>query len=151
MPIDTRQKMRGALAGLAIMLLVAPAAAATLITEHEAQLPPDASKMRSGIERGPDIVAVYPAAETGLIQSPFNFRVKFEPHGGTRIDLDSLVVTYKRIPSIDLTARLRAFTQPGGIDMPGAEVPPGSHRIWIFIKDTAGHEARAEINFSAGP
>jgi hypothetical protein len=31
--------------------------------------------------------------------------------------------------------------------MPIADVPPGDHRILIFIKDSVGHEGRADIRF----
>jgi hypothetical protein len=147
------QLPRRAIAGLTafgLMLAAAvhgPAGATTLITAHEAELPPNDGQMRSGIERGPDIVPIYPAPKSGAIQSPFAFRVKFEPHGGTTINLDTLTVTYKRLPDIDLTARVKPFVRPDGIDMPGAEVPPGTHRIWIFIQDSVGHEGRADIHF----
>jgi hypothetical protein len=141
------RRPRLAVAALAGALLATPAAAATLITEHEAQLPPDNSVLRSGIERGPDIVVVYPPPKTGMIQSPFAFQVKFKPHGGTEIDLDSLRVVYKRVPAIDLTARLKPYVRPDGIDMPSAEVPSGDHRIMIFVKDSAGHEGQADIRF----
>jgi hypothetical protein len=124
-----------------------PASATTLITAHEAELPPNEAQMRSGIERGPDIIPIYPAPKSGAIQSPFGFRVQFKAHGNTEINLDTLTVVYTRIPDIDLTARIKPFARPDGIDMPSAEVPPGAHRIWIFIKDSAGHEGRAEIRF----
>ncbi|MGA8610986.1 MAG: hypothetical protein WB760_04600 [Xanthobacteraceae bacterium] len=140
-------KLRLAVAALAGALLMTPAAAATLITEHEAELPADNSLLRSGIERGPDIIVVYPPPKTGMIQSPFAFKVKFEPHGGTQIDLDTLTVVYKRIPAIDLTARLKPYVRPDGIDMPSAEVPAGDHRIMIFVKDSAGHQGQADIHF----
>jgi len=132
---------------LAPALLATPAAAVTLITEQEAHLPPDNSVLRSGVERGPDIIAVYPQPNTGMIQSPFEFKVKFQPHGGTQIDLDTLRVVYKRVPAIDLTGRLKDFIRPDGIDMPKAEVPPGDHRIMIFVRDSAGHEGQADIRF----
>jgi hypothetical protein len=140
-------KLRLGVAALIGALLMSPAAAATLITEHEAELPPDNSVLRSGIERGPDIIAVYPQPNTGMIQSPFDFKVKFQPHGGTQINLDTLRVVYKRIPAIDLTGRLKGFIHPDGIDMPKAEVPPGDHRIMIFVKDSAGHEGQADVRF----
>ena len=140
-------RLQLAVAALAGALLATPAAAATLITAHEAELPADNSLLRSGIERGPDIIVVYPPPKTGMIQSPFAFRVKFEPHGGTQIDLDSLTVVYKRIPAIDLTARLKPYVRPDGIDMPSAEVPSGDHRIMIFVKDSAGHQGQADIHF----
>jgi len=136
-----------AAAALAGVLLATPAGAVTLITEHEAQLPPDNSVLRSGIERGPDIIVVYPPPKTGMIQSPFEFKVKFEPHGGTQIDLDTLRVVYKRIPAIDLTGRLKDFIRPDGIDMPNAVVPAGPHRIMVFVRDSAGHEGQADIHF----
>jgi hypothetical protein len=103
--------------------------------------------MRSGIERGPDVIPIYPAPKSGAIQSPFGFRVKFQAHGNTEINLDTLRVVYTRLPDINLTARVKPFTRADGIDMPNAEVPPGAHRIWIFIQDSTGHEGRAEIRF----
>src|SRR5262249_56743421 len=99
------------------------------------------------VERGPDVVAVYRGPNSGALRSPFNFRVRFEPHGGARVDLDSVAVVYKRLPAIDLTERLRPFIRATGIDMPNAEVPAGAHRIWIFLKDSAGHDSQAEIQF----
>ncbi len=135
------------LAGLACGPAFSSAWATALITEHEAQLPPNDAVMRSGIERGPDIIPIYPAPKSGMIQSPFGFRVKFEAHGSTQVNLDTLTVRYERTPEIDLTARVKPFVHPDGIDMPDAEVPPGTHRIWIFIKDSVGHEGRADIHF----
>jgi hypothetical protein len=146
MSTKQRHRLRAALAGVAVMLAAAPAAAVTLITEHEAQLPRDNSQTRP-IERGPDIVPVYPATRSGLIQSPFEFRVKFQAHGDTRIDLDTLTILYQTIPAIDLTARVRPFVRSDGIDMLDAEVPAGAHRIVILLKDSAGHEGRADIRF----
>ena len=122
--------LRLAVAGLSAAALglsapgCSPAGAATLITAHEAELPPNEAHMRSGIERGPEIIPIYPAAKSGAIQSPFGFRVKFKAHGNTEINLDTLSVVYTRIPDIDLTARVKPFARPDGIDMPNAEVPP---------------------------
>lgn len=143
-------RLRLVTAAFASALLASPAGAVTLITESEAHLPPDNSVLRSGIERGPDIFVVYPSAKTGVIQSPFDFKVKFQPHGGTAIDLDSLIVTYKVIPAYDLTSRLKPYTHPDGIEMPNAEVPAGKYRIMIFLKDSAGHEGQADIHFEVG-
>jgi hypothetical protein len=142
-----RRKRRTAVVGLITLLLAGQASATTLVTVQESNLPPDDSRTRSAIERGPDIIAVYPAPKSGAIQSPFDFRVKFQAHGNTQIDFDSLTIVYKRVPAIDLTARVKPFVRSDGIDMPIAEVPPGSHRILILIRDTAGHEGQADIRF----
>ena len=147
MTIGRRRKRHTAIVGLIALLAAGPASAATLISVQESNLPPDDSRLRSGIERGPDIIPVYPAPKSGAIQSPFDFRVKFQAHGNTRIDLDSLTVVYKRVPAIDLTARVKPFVRSDGIEMPIAEAPPGTHRILIFIKDSAGHEGQADIHF----
>jgi hypothetical protein len=141
------QTLRTVIVGLGTLLMAGIAAASPLITEQEAQLPSDQSEIRGGIERGPDVVPVYPGPNSGALRSPFNFRVRFEAHGGTRVDLDSISVVYKRRPAIDLTERVRPFLRATGIDMPNAEVPVGVHRIWIFLKDSAGHDSKAEIRF----
>jgi hypothetical protein len=148
MVVDLIRRYGGlAFGGFLTLLSVNVAAATQLITEKEAHLPRDNSKLRIGIERGPDVIPVYPAAGSGLIQSPFRFRIKFESHGSSHIDIDSVTVLYKTIPAIDLTERLRPFIEPSGIDMPGAEVPAGIHRIWIFLKDSDGRDGRNEIQF----
>jgi hypothetical protein len=132
---------------MAALLTIGPVAATPLVTAEEAQLPADNSRLRTGIERGLDIVPVYPAPKSAAIQSPFNFRVKFRAHGNTQIDLDSLVIIYKKSPAIDLTERVKPFVQPDGINMPTAEVPPGAHRILILLRDSVGHEGQADIRF----
>ena len=136
-----------AVAALAGALLANPAMAETLITEHEAQLPPDNSVLRS-IEPGPEVIPVYPPqAAQGMIQSPFEFKVRFRPHGGTQIDLDSLQVLYKRGQGIYLTSRVKPYVHADGIDMPNAQVPAGTHRIVISVKDSVGHLGQADIRF----
>jgi hypothetical protein len=132
---------------MAALLTIGPVAATPLVTAEEAQLPADNSRLRTGIERGLDIVPVYPAPKSAAIQSPFNFRVKFRAHGNTQIHLDSLVIIYKKSPAIDLTERVKPFVQPDGINMPTAEVPPGAHRILILLRDSVGHEGQADIRF----
>ena len=133
--------------GLAVLLTVWPVAATPLVTAEESQLPADNSRLRIGIERGVDVIPIFPSPKSGSVQSPFNFRVKFRSHGNTEVDLETLVVIYKKIPAIDLTQRLRPFVQPDGINMPNAEVPPGAHRILIFLDDSVGHRGAAEIRF----
>jgi hypothetical protein len=71
---------RHAVAGLTALALTlagltcGPACATTLITEHEAELPLNEAVLRSGIERGPEVIPIYPAPKSAAIQSPFGFR-----------------------------------------------------------------------------
>src|SRR5262249_57445161 len=76
--------------------------------------------------------------EWGEITSPVRLRLKFETYGGAKIDPASIKFTYLKNPAVDLTDRLRPVTQPGGIDISAAEIPPGVHHIRVDLKDDAG-------------
>jgi hypothetical protein len=120
-------------------LFVAASGAIELITEKEAALPDDLTgSRRGGPTRGPDIVLVSPAPNAGLVKSPVTLKIRFKAHGGAKIDHDSILVTYKKIPAIDMTQRLAQFIRADGIDVQAAEVPPGAHRIRIDVKDSDG-------------
>lgn len=112
-------------------------AAQVLITAEEAALPPPKGAIateRRGITRGPKVEVV----TAGELKSPTRLQLKFEPNGGSKIDPDSVKVTYMRTPNVDLTARVKSFVQPGGIDMPEVELPAGEHMVRVDIKDTDG-------------
>jgi hypothetical protein len=108
-----------------------------LITAEEAALPPPKGAIateRRGITRGPKVDVV----TTGQLKSPTRLQLKFEPYGGAKIDPDSVKMTYLRTPNVDLTARVRSFVGPHGIDMPEVELPAGEHMVRVDIKDTDG-------------
>ena len=50
-------------------------------------------------------------------------------------------------PDIDLTPRVKAFITANGIDIAGAEVPPGQHQFWIELKDSNGNSNGREVEF----
>jgi hypothetical protein len=132
-------------------LSIGAAGAFQLITEQEAALPDDTSgSRRSGVTRGPQVIFVAPPPNAGLVTSPLDLRIKFKAYGGAGIDRDSIVVTYKKIPSIDLTKRLMPFVGADGIDARDAELSPGVHRIRIDVKDTDGRSATAYILIKVG-
>jgi hypothetical protein len=135
MPMPAGILTRLASAGLLALAVIGPANAMQLITRQEAALPND-EPSRAGITRGPKVVLVNPAATAGFISSPFNLRIRFDTFGRTKVDVDSIVVTYKKRPAIDLTQRIKSFIQPTGINLDGVLVPPGEHRIRIDLKDT---------------
>jgi hypothetical protein len=134
-----------AFAACLALALAAPAAQAMqLITEAEAKLPNDTTQSR-GLSRGPRVLLVNPAPTAGLIQAPFDLKVKFESFGGARVDPDSVVVTYKKMPSIDLTQRMKKLIAESGITLDGVEVPPGEHYIRIDVSDTGGRKGWTEF------
>ena len=92
----------------ALLLLAGTAGAATLITASEAALPADTAAGR-GVSRGPRVTIVSPPPTGGLVRSPVNLRLHFESFGGAKINAESVVITYKKVPPIDLTQRVTAF------------------------------------------
>jgi hypothetical protein len=124
------------------LCLVASAGAKELITPQEANLP--RAPAEKAVFPGPKVTLISPDPKAMPIRSPLRLRLRFETRG-SRIDLDSLRVTYVKKPLVDLTSRIIEYAGPSGIDMPGAEVPPGDHIIRIEVSDADGLAGRAEI------
>src|SRR4029078_10625185 len=83
--------------------------AAALITPEEAALPVmkgAVANSNRGITRGPKITV----SEEGEAKSPIRFQVKFQPLGGSTIDVDGVKVIYLKQPNVDLTPRVKPFT-----------------------------------------
>jgi hypothetical protein len=109
-----------------------------LITEEEAKLPPPKGAVatdRRGVTRGPKIKYV---EESEPIHSPMHLQLKFESFGGSKIDPDSVRVTYLRTPNVDLTPRIKSFVQATGIDIPDVQLPAGDHMVRVDVKDSDG-------------
>src|ERR1700681_2015567 len=101
-----------------------PLRAEILITTSEAKLPNNTLVERGALP-GPRVLLVSPRGAAGVLKSPFKLELTFESRGGVKIDLNSLTVSYKKMPPVDLTQRVKEFVRPAGIAMPAAEVPPG--------------------------
>ena len=145
-----RQLARTALCWLAIAAGTLPLGAMELITQAEATLPDSTSQTR-GLSRGPVVSLVNPAPTAGLIRVPFNLRVKFESFGGARIDTDSVVITYMKVPAIDLTQRVKAFIDTNGVNVADVQVPPGEHRIRVDVADSGGRKGWSEFIIRVAP
>jgi hypothetical protein len=137
-------------AGLMLSSSVHAYANNVLITEDEAKLPPtkEASDKTRGITRGPRIEYL---GDGNSARAPIHFRVKFQSFGGAKIDTESLKVTYVKNPTVDLTARLKPFTQPTGIDMPNASLPAGDHVLRVDLKDSDGRHATTSFTLKIVP
>jgi len=132
--------------------LAAPASAAAfeLITPAEAALPAGAVPMldlRGSPTRRPMVTVVSPPPGAGLVHSPLNLKLQFRAFGGAQIDPNSVVVTYLKNPTIDITQRLAPFITAAGIDVPQADVPPGRHLFWLELKDKDGRIGGGEFSF----
>ena len=120
-----------------IILMSSQAHAGTvLITKQEASLPPARVIGGSrGITRGPRIELIEQAEPA---HSPLHFQIRFQSFGGAGINTGSLRIVYLKTPEIDITPRVARYTQPIGIDIPDAEVPPGEHYIRVEVADSDG-------------
>ena len=137
---------------LATLVVVPTSAfASPLITAEEAALPPQKGAVPTsnrGITRGPKITV---SDEGGARSSPIRFQVKFQPLGGSTIDLDGLKVIYLKQPNVDLTPRVKPFAQPTGIDMPDAVLPPGDHLVRVDVKDSEGRVSTSSFVLKIAP
>lgn len=137
---------------LAASVMFAGTSRATqLITEEEAKLPPPKGAVaadRRGILRGPKVEFVSPGDSVG---SPLRLVLKFESFGGTKIDPDSVKVIFLRTPNVDLTARVKPFIQPDGINMQDAELPPGEYTVRVDIKDSDGRPGTTIFTLKVAP
>ncbi len=143
----------GALCLIGLVAAATPAAAMQLVTEQEAALPPDRMpglELRGSPTRRPSAVIVSPPQNAGVVKSPVSLKIKLQAHGGAKIDPDSIVLTYKKTPAIDITQRIMPFITADGIDVPDAEVPPGTHEFRIELKDRDGHPGGTDFSFQVG-
>ncbi len=146
-PIARRAAFAAAV--LAVLSLSGPARALQLITPGEAALPAAQPLGESrGISRGPTVVVVSPPPSAGTMKSPVNLRVRFQSHGGSQIDADSVLLTYMKAPAVDLTQRIKPYIAASGIDVENAEVPPGTHTLKLNVTDSEGHTSSVVFSFS---
>lgn len=150
---------RGAImAGLAVCALMLPsvAGAFNLVTSTEAQAsaaydavhPPVPFVARSIDPLGPRIDIVSPDLAAAL-QSPMAIVVKFHAAGGAEILPTSFRARYGAF-RIDITDRLLKATKvtKEGIHVERAELPSGSHRLFLTVEDNAQRTAEREIRFT---
>ena len=141
--------LQSALLSAAVAIPVS-ANAAALITPEEAALPVmkgAVANSNRGITRGPKITVT----EENGVKSPIRFKVKFQPLGGSSIDPDGVKVIYLKQPNVDLTSRVKPFTQATGIDMPDAQLPPGDHLVRIDVKDSEGRVSTTSFMLKIAP
>ena len=125
-------------------------AGVVLITPEEAQLPtPKGVYASRAVTRGPRIDLAGP--DTNEVRSPLRLQLKFRGFGGAKIVLDSLRVTYVKLPDVDLTSRVKPYVQPTGIEIPDAEAPPGDHLVRVEVQDSEGRRTTTTFLLSVAP
>jgi len=125
------------------------ASAVQLVTSQEAASPDDPrGATRGGPTPGPNIEVVLPSL-LALVKSPFHLKITFKAHGGAVIDRDSIMITYRKVPAIDITQRIGTFIRGDVIEIPDAELPEGSHPFRVDVRDSRGRSG-APLFFKIG-
>jgi hypothetical protein len=127
-------------AGCILTLILGGLAVAgeTLIRPEEASLPPaPVPSSTRAITRKPEVILISPVVS---VSSPFELRIKFRAHGGSRIEPNSFRLIYLKSPNVDLTNRVRRYVTAQGVEMSGAEAPAGQHAIRAMISDSENRE-----------
>jgi hypothetical protein len=102
--------------------------------------------------REPSITIVSPQSTVRPISTPVRIEVACETSPGARIVPDTFKVLYGLF-KIDVTAKIRpyAVVSEHGLLAEKAALPPGTHRLFLQISDSAGRTAESEVKFSVAP
>jgi len=96
----------------------------------------------------PQITIVDPDSIDKAIKNPFTMEVLFKSHDGTPVDFKSFQALYGSL-KLDITSRLmkEAIKTSSGIKLANVNVPSGTHRIVLRIKDSQNRLAEKELFF----
>jgi hypothetical protein len=138
----------------ALMLCCAISASAIdLITPDEArrsqQAPPVAEAQSSAPDpMAPLIAVVDPQAIGKALKNPFRMEIDFKTSDGARLDFSTFKAYYGAF-KIDITDRLlkEATRTASGLRLSNVNVPSGSHKIILRIKDDHSRMGERELYF----
>jgi hypothetical protein len=119
-----------------------------LIRPEEAARPDD--RYEEGDRPGPILgprITVFGELKT---TSPFELTIHIEPRGSARVNLDSLRLTYRKTPAVNLTPRIRPFIDASArtvvIRIREARAPVGKHQLLLQVVDTLDVSARKALD-----
>jgi hypothetical protein len=138
----------------ALMLCCALSAGAVdLITPEEArrsqQAPPVVEAQSSAPDSmAPLIAVVDPQTIDKALKNPFRMEIDFKTQAGARLDFSSFKAYYGAF-KVDITDRLlKAATRTSsGLRLNEVNVPSGSHKIVLRIKDDQSRMGERELYF----
>ena len=96
----------------------------------------------------PQITIVDPDAIDKAIKNPFKMEVFFKSQDGNPVNFKSFQALYGSL-KLDITSRLmkEAVKTSTGIKLSNVNVPSGTHRILLRIKDSQNRRAEKELFF----
>ena len=117
-----------------------------LVTAEESSRPNLQNSRTRAISRGP---AIQLLSMPNVEAKSFPFKISMEPRGGAQLDKKSIKIEYLKIPTVEITDRVRSAFSGNQIDITNASVPRGSHSFKISVKDVDGREAQSIITLEA--
>jgi hypothetical protein len=97
-------------------------------------------ELAAAVEGAGPIIIVHDPRALNRVQAPLNILVSFEPgKSGERPDMASLTVTLIGFFDIDITDRIREHIIGDTLKVEDANLPEGSHRLRLAIKDIGGN------------
>ena len=96
----------------------------------------------------PQITIIDPDSVDKVIKNPFTMEVLFKSKDGNPVDFKSFQALYGSL-KLDITSRLmkEAVKTSTGIKLSNVNVPSGTHRILLRIKDSQNRLAEKELFF----
>ncbi len=141
------------IAGTLFLSCAISASAIDLVTPDEArrsqQAPPVVEAQSSAPDpMAPLIAVVDPQAIDKALKNPFRMEIDFKTQSGARLDFSSFKAYYGAF-KIDITERLlkEATRTSSGLRLSNVNVPSGSHKIILRIKDDHSRIGERELYF----
>lgn len=142
------------LATAALMLCCAMSASAIeLVTPEEARRSQQAPPVVEAHSSAPDAMApmiavVEPQTIDKALKNPFRMEIDFKTQTGARLDFSSFRAYYGAF-KVDITDRLlkEATRTSSGLRLSNVNVPSGSHKIVLRIKDDQSRMGERELYF----
>lgn len=99
---------------------------------------PNFEFIAKAVPGGPQIKVLSPLETSGILESPLDIEVAFEPTADASIDMSSLKIYYLMFIKKDVTERLleHATVDGNSIRAKGAKLPSGRHKFLIEIRDS---------------
>ena len=138
---------------LGLVCLATSSCAVQLVTPEEVAASRKSSPLQEANSSlvdpmAPKITIVDPDSVDKAIKNPFKMEVLFKSQDGNPVDFKSFQALYGSL-KLDITSRLmkEAVKTSTGIKLANVNVPSGTHRIVLRIKDSQNRLAEKELFF----
>ena len=145
--------MTGSILLVGLLTMAASSYAVQLVTPAEVAASRNAPPVQEASSdpadpMAPQITIVDPDSIDKAIKNPFTMEVLFKSKDGNPVDFKSFQALYGSL-KLDITSRLmkEAVKTSAGIKLSNVNVPSGTHRILLRIKDSQNRLAEKELFF----